>query len=312
MLAPWLLALASSDLDWRAAPGCPDAHEVSERLGAMLSPEAVAAIGRTRISVDVLQRGPHWEARIYLDDGRGPSERSFAATSCDAVTDAALLLIAMAIDPRFGGAPVPVPEPVESIDPPAPVEPAPAELTIAPASTPAPAKRRVQGLIGASAGVGFAVMPRAAAVLRLGGGVVLGRVALLLDAQAWLPRGLDSQSNPAVGARASAWTLGPRGCVFAVARRRVALPLCVGAHGGQIVAQGTGALQPRRRAAPWGHASVGAGAVVWVVPRLGLGVEVEALVPWVRPAFATDPSGIAFRVPVASARGSLGVIVRWP
>ncbi len=311
MLAQWLFALAASDLDWRAAPGCPDAQEATARLGAMLSPEAAAAIGRTRISVDVLQRGPHWEARIYLDDGRGPSERSFAATSCDAVTDAALLLIAMAIDPRFGGA-EPEPEPAAPASPSTPVPHVPAEPTITPAPTPAAPARRVQGLLGVAAGVGFGVMPRAAAVLHLAGGIARRRIALLVAAHWWAPRSLDSASNPAVGARATAWTVGARGCVFALARRRVGLPLCVGAHGGQIVARGTGELRPRRRAAPWGHASATAGLVAWVIPRLGLTCEAELLVPWVRPAFATDPSGIAFRAPGVGARGNLGVIVRWP
>jgi hypothetical protein len=315
-----LIAFAAPELTWRAPPGCPGEQDVREALARMLPAETDASADRYRTTLEVVERGGRWEATVFLDDGTSKTERTITAKTCATATSTAVLLVAMAIDPRLAlGVPPALDlepgEPAPTVPPPAVAATPPRRTDRAPPATPEPTPRtsaRARAVFALQAGLGLAPMPALQGTVSPSVGVAVGRVTALLGGDWWLPRNRDSPQAPDIGARATAWSIGPRLCAAAYRGRRVEVPICASAQIGLVHAHGTGTLQSLRRRALWGRAGAGAGVWVWLSRSLGLALDAEALVPWTRPAFRTEPSGTVFRTPAAGVRGVLGIVVRWP
>lgn len=125
---------AGLELRWDAPPQCPDRAQLLAAIDATLGEVAAGerrslrARGRVRV-----EPGAGFVVRLELDDGHA-STRELRGTSCEELTDAAALVIAMAIDPRLletlqGPPEVPEPEVpgAEPGAPEAPKGPAPSE-----------------------------------------------------------------------------------------------------------------------------------------------------------------------------------------
>ena len=106
----WLAALALSGapeeggLRWRAPEGCPDAAAVAERIAA--------AGGRGELVVDgEVSRlgGDAWQLALSLSLDGEADTRVLKASDCQALADAAVVLIAVRLD--FAGVTVPPPSP---------------------------------------------------------------------------------------------------------------------------------------------------------------------------------------------------------
>ncbi|MBX7082218.1 MAG: hypothetical protein K1X88_23620, partial [Nannocystaceae bacterium] len=97
------LAPAPVELDWRAPQGCPDREAARASLDRLLAeagtPEGTPV--RATIVVDP-QRGGY---RAIVQLGEQDAGRELWSPSCGELADAALLIVAMAIDPRLGGGP---------------------------------------------------------------------------------------------------------------------------------------------------------------------------------------------------------------
>lgn len=120
-----------------------------------------------------------------------------------------------------------------------------------------------------------------------------------------------SASDPALGGRLWAWSLGLRGCV--VPRWGwVSLRGCAAAGAGQIHARGFGVREPRPVAEPW----------IWLAPELGVGVQLGELAALVvdlgpsisalRPSFRIDDPAVSFVLPAIAAHGRIGFELRFP
>lgn len=92
---------AGLELRWDAPPQCPDRAQllaaIDATLGEVAEGERRSLRARGRVRADP-QAG--FVVRLELDDGHA-STRELRGTSCEELTDAAALVIAMTIDPRL-------------------------------------------------------------------------------------------------------------------------------------------------------------------------------------------------------------------
>jgi len=116
VLVAWLaLSLAPQlELEWRAPAECPQADDVRARVDRSWATDAGGAIEAKGEIVATEDRARPWRLRVRLIAASGSAERELDGRSCDALADAAALMIAMAAsgvdDPSEPVIPV-IPEP---------------------------------------------------------------------------------------------------------------------------------------------------------------------------------------------------------
>lgn len=310
---------APPPIEWDAPPGCPTQAEVESLAATMLAGSLRAAPAglSLRFSVRVGSDG-RWVLRGTSSGPGGPGERTLTAVDCELLGEAAALLVALAVDPSLaaevpqedgGFPPEEPPAPAEGLVPPAPpaVEPPVAGVEPGPVAPetgvneqvpedmprqPAPPIRRVWGELGVAAGLGLGALPRAAALLRLHGGVRVRWFRGGVRVSAWLPREAPAPDRPEVGGRFWLASAGIYGCGVVWSGRRVTLPLCAAIDAGVVSGEGVGALQVARRArAPWAAASAGPTVLVRVHSRVAVLAAVEGLAVLARPRFEVSGAG---------------------
>jgi hypothetical protein len=231
------------DVAWTAPAGCPDAGALGSLLADHLGRHPDARDRLTAI-VRVEQRERDYRATILV---RGPGrrlEREVAGGRCDTVTDAAALVLALAVERH-------APVELGTAEPPPPPRARPiADEQVAPAPRPAIAARL---LVGGSAGTGM--LP--ASDLGVSAGLALGLGAWWLEAEgtAWAARGLEVLGG---NAEIDAETAAVRGCW----RRRAWVP-CIGIETGRMRGEGHDFEDP------------GAGAALWLAVAPGLGADLS-------------------------------------
>lgn len=326
-------------LTWHAPPNCgsrddaiaelrellPDVrvHEREPSPGEGLDVEiAIAGQPEQRYVAALRFRGP-----------RGLDERTIAGPSCTTVASAALLIVAVTLDPIATveqldvrlAAPEPeppepaLPEPAlpELPEPPVPALPEPPEPgeigevvhLDAPAEARAPIRLRAAlGLLG---GGGWGPIRAGMGTL----GVELGLLApwwrVGVRGIVALPRTLASAGGRPV--RYDAWLVHARGCVVPrLADDRLELPACLAVEAGQLRGRGVGSTpNPRLAEQPWVALGVGPG-LRWVPHhRVALGVELDLVIALLRGGF-TVGSEVAQQHAGVGARALLGVEVRLP
>ena len=315
MTGALLLALAFAgdpfSLDWAAPPGCPTGEAVYARIAAAIG----AVEGPTlQARAEIEQHGDGTFGLTLALSRRGEPEgtRTLQGPTCEAVSDAAILIVAIAIDPDAAEAlapdpepepsPEPEPEPVPEPSPEPPPEPIPEpppepipepQPVPEPDAAPAPPRPagpplRVDGVLGGGLAVG--TLPS------LGGGVSLHfalhrpRWRVELGATYETPRETAAVDDPAIRGRFQLWSLDARGCpVFG--RDALTFPLCVGMRAGLM--HGAAVNLPVRTPAAslWVAASL-APTLLWRPPsvaggRLLLGLRAEGSVSLTRPGFST-------------------------
>lgn len=340
-LAAWIIAAAPGvvanhdptaqlELRWEAPPSCPDATAVRERVARQLA--SVGARGEPRklqVEASLDTRSDTATLALRIASAEGEQSRVLVGRSCEEVTDAAVLIVAMTIEPGVieawaqgdppgdrvsatpasaGAAGVPAPEATPAPAPEA--THAPAEATVhataaaAPAAPPSstsptqPSRRPgLRAGFDVEGGLGFGPLPGPAGVVAAGLGVRGHAFRVDATAAYWAPRQGGTSSNPQVEVRAQLWHLGARGCGV-LRTGRVEVPLCAGVVGGLMHAEGEGSLRPGRARSPWAAATAGAWLVYRARPWLGLRIGAEGHVALARPAFHTEPSGTVHRAGV--------------
>lgn len=330
MIAALVLALASLgsapavELRWHAPASCPDRDAAIATIDALLQGHTPADGETFTADVTIEADGDRFRARVALGEG----ERTLEAATCREAADAALLIVAMAVDPRIGAPPEEPPPEEPTLPEPTPAEPtrvpepavAPDARTSAPtsgnteaiASTSRSTRRRtpLHALLRASAGVGFGGPPKASGVVAIGVALAGPRFRVELDGDLWTPK-RSNDPNRERGIQVIGWTIGVRGCGSPLARK-LEIPICAGLRTGALRGKGTGAVEPSPKSTRWILASAGFGIWGWIRPRFALALDVEALVSLGSPVFKLDPGEFSYRAPPAGIRAIFGPLVRLP
>jgi hypothetical protein len=120
-----------------------------------------------------------------------------------------------------------------------------------------------------------------------------------------------TSANPNIGGRFSMWAVGARGCGVPQ-RRNIEFPLCVGAEGGRVIAEGFGFPQKARTRVPWGAAVLSPGIAFRVRRNLAFVIQGTLGVPFVRTTFRVDGLAPVHTTGPVFGRGVIGFEGRFP
>jgi hypothetical protein len=267
---------AAGELAWSAPSGCPAAEKLRadvERLGgarladAPLTARADAWRDESgRWFVDVAIAGPQGE----------PRSRRVAGATCGEVAEAAVLIVALALEARAAAPPPPV---AVSIVPPPLVPPPPVVVPVAPAPV-----RRLAWSASAFAGLDGTALPHPAFGLGLALALDAGRVRYELRGAAFLPRSALVSPAPAVEVLLAAGAA--RACPRLTRFDAFALRACAGFELGALRAASPDPLWTKVGLGLWAAPEAALLLAYHPAPWLALGVEAEGLVPLARERFA--------------------------
>jgi hypothetical protein len=297
-------------LRWTAPDGCPGPERVLGEVDRLLGDAGARPKESLRVVADV-SKDANGNLRVHLEaEGEsGPRVRELRAASCEALADAAALILALMIDPSAALA---APTSAASTPPPAPAPPTPPPSPPPPPPVP-PANPRttpkvslgVWGVFegGSLPGAGFGVAGTVAvtlAALRIEVGV--GGLPLR-DALVSAPKG--------AGGHVSLVTGDALLCYDVLPRSAFELSPCAGYEGGWLHAAGFGVKSPGSGSDFWSAVRAG-GLFTWSpVPRFALSLRGEAVVPFVRPTFVLENVGPVYRPGPVSGRLALGAEARF-
>jgi hypothetical protein len=297
------------ELAWQAPGECPAVEQVRERIDELIAyapeggGEAILAEVEVRTDAEV-----GYVASLQLRSGEDEGRRELADVDCRELADAVALIIALAIDPELLSREPEVPEEVPEEQPEEQPEeidedeqPAP-DLNEDIPATPAIRSRTLGFGLALRGGVGFAVVGPASGRLGLAASSFARWWRVELGGSLWIPQRVD------IG-RFSIASADLRGC-FVPELRSVEFPVCGGVDLGAMI--GVGSVAGGRRAiGPWLAATPGVG-VSWVGldDRLALGVRIDAVLPLVRPGFASDEGRLIVRAGFG-AQALAGIEVRF-
>lgn len=334
-------------LEWTAPEGCPTGEHVQAWLDRALAdspadPAGMAARATVQTSAD---------GRLTLDltltrSGAEAGRRVMEASDCGELAKAAVLIVALAVDPdatvetlpeEADAPPEPEPEPPEVQTPEVPAEPErPAESPPAepepkpepepeppaepiPADQPPPPDRTappdgsIHVGLRAQGAAGLSVLPSPTAAVSLMAAIWGPRWRAELGATVWTP--VDSRPDGTAGGRIHQWTIDARGCGV-LRPGPLELPLCGGLDVGAVHGIGRGVLDPRRVASLRLAVALGP-ALVWrperLDGRLGLWLGADVLVALVRARFRATPAStdLVYYTPPVGGRVGAGIEVRF-
>jgi hypothetical protein len=215
------LALA---LDYEAPAECLTAAALREQVGQLVTKPRTEPLSA---SVRIEGSGRSYRARIRTD---ASGERVLDGSSCEAVTDATAVILALALSPKR-------------------------ETDVAPEVTrSAPARSGPNDPLRflLQLGLGGAVGPLPSAELGVVGGLGLekGFWSTVVHGSYWLPRRFAAPQNAAQGGDFQWWTASAQWCVAPV-RGTSRLALCLGPELGQMSAVGFGVSAQKHAQALW-------------------------------------------------------------
>jgi hypothetical protein len=294
-------------LIWEAPDRCPSTEQVRERIDELIAvTPADPHDERIRVEVRVSEQPPSFVASVRMQSAASDGRRELGDVDCDELAESVALIIALAVDPELMSresesidepiAAEPVDEPVPTIEPSEAIEP------VEP-SDPARPSAGLRGFgLALRGGAGLAVLSTASARASLSassfGRLWRAEIGVAMS----MPQTIDmGRFSSAAAELRGCWVpeLGP-----------IELPVCAGFEVGAMTGVGrTG--DGRRATAPWLAAAPGLG-MSWVglQNRLALGLRVDALLPLLRPAFASDEGRLLVRAG-AGAQALVGVEVRF-
>lgn len=159
-----------------------------------------------------------------------------------------------------------------------------------------------------SAGVGFGPLPSAGAVLEAAAGLGGLHWAAHLTAEGWTP----STAQTAAGSTARIWlaAFGVEGCGVLTPAARWTIPLCAGAVIGPMQARGLEVRDARTRRTAWIAARVQPSAVGWLLPWLGVGLQLSGHLALYRPIYSIEPTGVVHEARLAGVRAGVALVLR--
>ena len=292
-----------------APPECPDEPMLRARLDDALAASGEGVLPDVAAAVDIRREDGGYAATVTIRDGEHETTRSIADPSCSLLVDATVLIVAVALVPGLGGdvsgdadlAAAPLVDAVAEDLPGSPHEPEPSR--VGPRVSGA-LRLAVHGVIGA--------LPGVAVGGEVGGGVRYDALRVDLAVRALPLVGARFAVDPALGADLALAVVLVRALAVATLDPRAELYAGGGLEVGAEFGRGVGISVPRDAAAPW-VALEGAVGVAWLPwPVVAFVLEVEVIVPVVRPVFVASGVGVLYRPdPVAGAL-RLGIEARFP
>jgi hypothetical protein len=330
---------SAPEIQWRAPAGCPDGAAVQAEVDALLGrpwrgDDGIAV--DAEVSQDV---SAGWVLRLRAGDAA--SERTVPGEGCEALAQAAALMIAWMIDPAAGPsevAPEPPMAPEESaatelasprtavlasrvtLVPPRATRPAASEPTELGVPTLPPPRAEPASGTPVSVGIGGGLVLDVGTLpaltpgfslevvvridrldLRVRGGWLSSQGASLVNVMVAAPRGAGVELEHASGSL--------QACarpLDADADARPGLAICGAVHAGATIARGVGVSHPGRAEAAIAALGVGA-AMPWApFDWLDLEVAIELVVPLGTPSFVLDPFGTVYTPAPVAGRLTLG------
>jgi hypothetical protein len=284
----------SLDLEWRAPSGCPDRNAVRRYVEEMLgnAEPATSSLsargGVLRVAVD------RWTADLAMRSGSGSeSTRSFEGPTCESVSRAAALVMALTLHP--------------SELPPVPQNPPERDTRTPERSITARFARPALSLSGA-VDVGFTPSPAYGGAATFGWSP-WGSLRWEVSGAYFLPRSGTISSNTELGANVSVAAFALRGC-YPLLDAAVSLAPCIGGGLDWLRASGFGARSSYDNSAVTTHFEAG-GTILWnFTDFLALRVSAFGVVPMTRPEFiisvANGPETVS-RPAQAALRATGGV-----
>jgi len=312
-----------SDLD----PSCPDASEIQRRALDLLLDTEVQEDDRVEADVVVTSSDPSYELSLRLHQRGLVGHRQIRGPTCDELLSAAALIIALAIDPTV------VPPSVASIDPPPePTPPPPTALHLeapinAVATEPSPEVHVADQATSPTAAAEPPPESRGPSFsMRLGGGAeigimhpVAGHVVIGLG-PSWRRALLEvtvggappiEAADGSITGRFQLWTSGVRGCPRPWTGPRLEGLLCAGLEAGVMIGQGkTGFSSNRTEIQPWVGAVIGLRMVGWLTARVGLWLESDLRLAFVRPRFGSTEERVLYHAGWVGAAFVAGIAIR--
>jgi hypothetical protein len=282
------------ELDWDAPSECPTGASVTAEIERILagSPSRSARMRvqatASRVSAD------KWHVELYLRGAEWEAKRGLDGPTCAAVSDAAALVIALAINPE-------VERPAPSVKPAPLSKPEPGIEPRAPIATPT--------FAGPALGVGAVgdagAVPDGTVGIEGNFGWTIGSVHTELSGMYFLERRGTLAERNDVGATFRLGAMSLRGC-YQFARERLAFGPCVDVGLQWTSAQGFGpvAVYQVSGVAPIIGGALGA---EWLVSRFFVPyARLGGMVPLARPDFAVQGMGHVHRAAIVSFRGTVG------
>ena len=300
-------------LVWDADPPCPETAVVRARIEALIG-RPLLEVGEPVHAVAVVDAsGSKPRLQLRLRSETGVSDRLITASACTELAEITAVMIAVAIDPSL---PEPPPVVASEPEPIAPPEPKASVVANVPTKPSPPAEPRLQGVVRATAGIGFGAVPGITPTVGGLAGLRWPHARLEIGAEHWFRQEARFSGATNVGVDVRLTTAHASGCWVpraAVGRTRwFEFPLCAGAAIGSLRGDGVGVPRRTRKRLLWTSGHVAAAVLFVPLRALAFGVDARLVVPFSRNRFSLDDYGVIHRTAVAGVVVSAVVEGRFP
>ncbi len=327
--AGWLLsgvvlaqpAAETGTFTWDAEAPCLDDATAKAALTALLGRHWLKP--GVRITVELVRVDEGFALSVRTEQSGEPAERSLQDSSCEALSEAGILVVALAIRPELELGPGDL-ELLDSLQdrPTEPEEPKAPEDLPKPGPEPKPEPepepdppaeqppRTITGAMTLRGGVGWGMLPTLEGGLAAGAALLLPKARVEVDGRGWFgpPASVTGPANVAI----SGWTVGLRGGPSWTSGRLV-LPLMLGTEVGQLIGRPEGLRDPTVQRPTWWAFTAAFGVVYSPIERLGLTAMLEGFVAVSRPSFSVEGYDQDVHTPrEGGIRALLGVEARFP
>lgn len=289
-------------LTWRAPAECPSGAEVEAQIEGLFNGRGPTSASKRLDAVSTIVRSASdvWTVRLETDLDGVYGERSLQGETCEAVSSAAALILAMALDPEAVGRALAAPRAARPSQDPTPTPIGGPSTTVVAAANVGPAREPWRPEAAALAAVVFSVLPRPSAAA----GLIFGvrHRGLAVEVMGLLSEEVRAQAMNHGGAGGSFHLLsaGARLCSD-VWQHLWVVGLCAGGSVDRIDASGFGVTNP-------GSGSVttfgGLSTLTISVPltrHVFAGVEAGLEGRLYRPRFGLGGVGVLYESPSLSA-----------
>jgi hypothetical protein len=222
------------ELAWEAPSECPTARRIRDDVERLIGSGSHEG-GVKHVSVQVTgDEANGYRVRLRFDEQKGESERILRGPTCNQVSRAAALLIALAIEPNadISQEPEPEPEPPKPEPKLEPPKPQPKPVVVAQA----PRERDYRWVLAVGPAVEAGLLPALSPGLDLSLGLRIGVFEPELYASGFLPRSKDID-NSSAGGQFTLFTAGARAC-FRMLDSKLEIFGCAGAALNHLSAEG--------------------------------------------------------------------------